>query len=175
MKKIIIASENPVKIEATKNGFKKMFPDQDFDFTGVSVDSLVSDQPMTDSETYIGASNRVKSAIQNYPKADYYIGIEGGLERTKNEMHAFAWVVIKKGDTIGKSKTATFYLPRIIMELINQGKELGEADDIVFGLENSKQQNGAVGILTKNVLTRESYYTEAVILALIPFLNDKLY
>jgi non-canonical (house-cleaning) NTP pyrophosphatase len=59
--------------------------------------------------------------------------------------------------------------------LIDTGKELGEADDIVFGHTNSKQKNGAVGILTGNVIVRTSYYTEAVILASIPFKNAEIY
>lgn len=175
MKKIIIASKNPVKIQAVKNGFQKMFPDGEFEFIGKSIDSGVADQPLSNSETYLGASNRVKSAEQRYPEAEFYVGIEGGVERLKNEMQAFAWVVIKSLDKIGKSKTSTFYLPKQIIDLILEGKELGEADDIVFGLDNSKQQNGAVGILTNNVMTRKSYYTEAVVLALIPFINEYLY
>jgi non-canonical (house-cleaning) NTP pyrophosphatase len=59
--------------------------------------------------------------------------------------------------------------------LIKEGKELGEADDIVFQKENSKQKTGAVGLLTGNVLDRTSYYKEAIILALIPFKNKDLY
>ncbi|MEA2092741.1 MAG: DUF84 family protein, partial [Patescibacteria group bacterium] len=55
------------------------------------------------------------------------------------------------------------------------GKELGEADDIVFQRNNSKQENGAVGILTGDVVDRTKCYTEAVILALIPFKNVNLY
>ena len=61
------------------------------------------------------------------------------------------------------------------MELINQGKELGEADDIVFGQSNSKQKNGAVGILTNNIIDRTQFYVEAMVLALIPFLNEDIY
>jgi non-canonical (house-cleaning) NTP pyrophosphatase len=52
--------------------------------------------------------------------------------------------------------------------------ELGEADDLVFGQINSKQQNGAIGILTNDLIDRESLYRPAVIMALIPFLNPTL-
>jgi non-canonical (house-cleaning) NTP pyrophosphatase len=52
---------------------------------------------------------------------------------------------------------------------------LGDADDIVFKRSNSKQKNGAVGILTDNLINRTDYYTHAIILALIPFTNSKLY
>ena len=56
-----------------------------------------------------------------------------------------------------------------VRELVEQGLELGDADDLVFGESNSKQQNGAVGLLTDNVETRTSLYEQAVVLALIPF------
>jgi len=58
---------------------------------------------------------------------------------------------------------------------VRQGKELGEADDLVFAKENSKQDNGAVGLLTGNVIDRTALYQQAVVLALIPFKNPHLY
>ena len=51
MKKVIIGSKNPVKINATKLAFEQMFPEQIFEFNGVNVSSNVDDQPSTDSET----------------------------------------------------------------------------------------------------------------------------
>jgi inosine/xanthosine triphosphatase len=175
MKKVVIASKNPVKIQAIKNGFEQMFPDQEFEFIGLSVDSGVSDQPMSSDETFTGAKNRADNASIQDPVADFHIGIEGGIEQSDGEMAAFAWVVIKSNGTYGKSKTGTFYLPKQVVELVNQGKELGEADDIVFDRTNSKQKSGAVGILTGNVIDRTAYYTQAVILSLILFRNEDLY
>ncbi len=90
-------------------------------------------------------------------------------------MEAFAWVVIMNGDLTGKAQTSTFQLPPKIVELINQGVELGHADDLVFRRSNSKQGNGAVGILTGDIIDRVEYYRHAVILALIPFINKELY
>ena len=52
--------------------------------------------------------------------------------------------------------------------------ELGHADDQVFKRDNSKQANGAIGILTNNVIDREAYYIHAVIMALVPFKNPAL-
>ena len=74
-----------------------------------------------------------------------------------------------------KARTGTFFLPNELVKLIKDGKELGEADDIVFKRSNSKQENGAVGILTGDVIDRTKYYTEAVVLSLIPFKNIDLY
>lgn len=176
MKKLVVASKNPVKINATLNGFRKMFPDEQFSVEGISVSSDVSDQPMNDDETYQGALNRVTNASKAAPNADYWIGIEGGIEAKGEDMEAFAWIVIKsKNGKIGKARTGTLFLPPKVSELIHQGKELGEADDIVFGMDNSKQGIGTVGILTKNVSNREIFYSDAVVFALIPFINPDLY
>ena len=174
--KIVIASKNPVKINATLNGFKKMFPEATFEVEGISVSLDVSEQPRSDTETFTGALNRVNSASGEIRQSDFWVGIEGGIEEKGSDMEAFAWVVIKsKENKYGKGRTGTFFLPSKVAELIKQGKELGEADDLVFGRNNSKQENGAVGILTGDVLDRTKYYTEAVVLALIPFKNEELY
>jgi len=53
--------------------------------------------------------------------------------------------------------------------------ELGLANDIVFSKLNSKQKCRAVGLLTHNKITRTELYKDAVILALIPFINPGLY
>ena len=41
-------------------------------------------------------------------------------------------------------------------------------------LFDSKKKDGAVGILTGGLITRKTYYEEAVVLGLIPFLNKKM-
>lgn len=175
-KKVIVASTNPVKIKAAKLGFKKMFPNGEFSFEGVSVDSGVKDQPDSDEETLRGAAQRVEYALNLRPKADYWIAFEGGIEDKKDGMEVFAWVVIKsKKSKVGKSKTGTFFLPPGVAKLINDGMELGLADDKFFKRSNSKHTNGSVGILTDDVIDRTKYYVEAVVLALIPFKNPKLY
>ena len=66
-------------------------------------------------------------------------------------------------------------LPAAVAELVRGGIELGEADDQVFGTQGSKQHNGAVGLLTDDVLTRDGFYAQAVQLALIPLINPHLY
>jgi non-canonical (house-cleaning) NTP pyrophosphatase len=52
--------------------------------------------------------------------------------------------------------------------------ELGDADDRIFSKENSQQQNGAVGLLTRNRLTRQQFYQHALVLSFIPFMNREL-
>ena len=174
VEKIVVASTNPVKIQSALSGFRKLFPGHEFTASGITVPSGVRAQPMTSHETCQGALNRASAACDQIPDADYWVGIEGGVEEIDGAMEVFAWVVVlsrQVAGQVGKSRTGTFYLPLEVMQLVRQGIELGEADDIVFGRSNSKQQNGSVGLLTDDVITRGTYYEHAVILALIPFKN----
>ncbi len=152
-----------------------MFPDEIFDIEGIQVDSGVPDQPMSDQATRSGAITRAKNARDASPDGDYWVGLEGGCDYEDGELVAFAWIVILSGFLMGSSRTAIFQLPQEIQSLVESGLELGEADDRVFGERNSKQNSGAVGLLTGDVVTRARLYEQAVILALVPFKNQLLY
>lgn len=174
-KLVIVGSKNPVKVSCTASAFHQAFEGA-FLVEGLNISSGVSEQPYGDEETYEGAFNRSNNAKLAFPEADYWVGIEGGVDLIDGEMHAFAWVVIiDKEGKIGKAKTSTFFLPKAIAQLVESGMELGEADDKVFNRSNSKQENGAVGILTNGAVDRKEYYQQAVVLALIPFLQTDLY
>lgn len=176
MKTIALASHNPVKAQAALNGFQRMFPGEQFALQMTAGESGVRSQPLSSAETLTGACNRARGALQALPEADFGVGIEGGVEPHGAELSAFAWVVVlNRAGVEGKGRTGTFFLPLAVAELIQQGKELGEADDIVFAQHNSKQKNGAIGILTGDVIDRTALYEPAVIMALVPFKNPELY
>lgn len=175
MKRVVVASHNPVKREAALNGFERMFPAEQFELETVSVSSGVSDQPFSSHETYQGAYNRARNAANQVRNADYWVGIEGGVELEDGALGAFAWVVVIGIDRVGKARTGTFFLPPALAELVQQGVELGEADDMLFKRTNSKQGNGAIGLLTDDVIDRVELYEPAVIFALIPFKKENLY
>jgi inosine/xanthosine triphosphatase len=175
MKQIIVASTNPVKITASLNGFTKMFPSGHFSVKGVPIRSGVSEQPMTEEETFQGAVNRANNAKKLNPKADYWVGLEGGVEEIGSEMKSVVWVVVLSKNEMGKAKAGSFILPPRLVKLIKGGMEMGQADDVVFGTTNTKQKSGAVGLLTNGVIDRTALYEHGVILALIPFVNPQLY
>ncbi len=90
-------------------------------------------------------------------------------------MVAFAWVVVLSETVQGQARSALFQLPLEVQALVENGLELGDADDKVFGELNSKRKSGAVGLLTDDVITRTDLYEQPVILALIPFKNPLQY
>ena len=171
--KVIIASHNPAKIRAVNEAFSRQFPGESIELEPVSVESGVSDQPRSDRETRQGARNRAQNAFELHPEGDFWIGLEGGIETLGDQLMAFAWMAALGGDgRISLARTVTLPLPPAVSALVDQGLELGDANDQVFSTINSKQKGGAFGLLTHGLYTRESVYTEALIIALVPFVNE---
>lgn len=172
---VLVGSKNPVKISSIEDAFTRAF-NRSFLVEGINANSGVSEQPMGDLETLQGAKNRAQNSRDVFPEAHYWVGIEGGLDEDEYGMFAFAWVfILDRNGKTSQSKTGTFYIPNAVKELVKEGMELGKADDLVFNQDNSKQQGGSVGILTQGVVERNEYYRQAIILALIPFLNENLF
>jgi inosine/xanthosine triphosphatase len=171
MTDIIVASANPAKIAAVSAAFEQMFPQQHITVSGITANSGVAAQPMSSDETLQGAINRVADASRSNPGADYYVGIEAGLDGP----FTFAWIVIKHQQKLSKSRSASFMLPPEVLKAITAGQELGDIMDTLFKQQNIKQQGGAIGLLTAGKLTRSAVYHQALILAMIPFLNTALY
>ncbi|MDD2680783.1 MAG: inosine/xanthosine triphosphatase [Patescibacteria group bacterium] len=177
MKTVVVASLNPVKIEAARLSFERVFPEQVFNFIGVAAQSGVADQPLSDKETRMGVNNRLHSAQLLSPEADYYIAFEGGVEDKEDGLEIFAWIsIIDSSGKRGKARSASFILPNKIRELvIDQGLEMGDANDILFNLKNSKQKAGGIASLSKGLIARTDYYVHTGILALVPFMHSDLY
>ncbi len=78
--KVLIASRNPVKIRAVETAFSLQFPERTIDFEACNMASGVSEQPRSDDETRRGARNRAKNTCKQYPRADFWVGLEDGIE-----------------------------------------------------------------------------------------------
>ncbi len=172
---VLVGSKNPVKISCTEDAFTRAF-NKSFLVDGINAPSDVSEQPKGDKETLLGAKNRAHNSLKVFPEANFWVGIEGGIDKDEYGMFAFAWIyILANNGKTSQSKTGTFYLPKAVADMVKDGMELGKADDLVFEKENSKQQGGSVGILTHGVIDRSEYYRQAIILALIPFVNENLF
>jgi inosine/xanthosine triphosphatase len=175
MKQVTVGSINPVKIEAVRLGFFRIFPQEKWKVTGCQVDSLVKSQPLSDLEAILGARNRAKAAlIKN--KADYGVGVEGGLQQVGKNWFSSGWVVVIDRDGVeGIGSTARIITPPKMMDQILIGKELGEVVDHYFQTKNAKQAEGHFGLMTKGAITRTSGYRDGVIMALTRFIHPRLF
>jgi inosine/xanthosine triphosphatase len=174
-----VGSENPVKINCVAQAVAEFWPDSRV--VGTSTNSQVSAQPKSEHEMYTGARNRAQQALSKITAAQYGVGIEGGivdgLEEGRDGMWAFAVVVIiDRHERSSAGQTGRFQLPEGVARLMREeGLELGAADDRFFGRHNSKQNEGAIGILSAGKITRLELYKPAVIFALLPFLHPEYY
>jgi non-canonical (house-cleaning) NTP pyrophosphatase len=66
-------------------------------------------------------------------------------------------------------------LPSPVAEALRAGGELGPAMDQLTGQHNTKQAQGAVGILTNGLSNRQSAYGQLVAMALGPFVETAYY
>lgn len=184
---IAVGSQNPVKLEAARigatqalslpdaNGQMRIQP-SDIDIIGSIVESGVRAQPIGDDECITGAAQRAIAALEAVPGAEYGIGLEGGVVSVRGGLFACAWCVVVDGwGKTGMASTGRFQLPPRVVELVQQGMELGEADDLVFGRSDSKMHEGACGILTHGRLIRSQFYSPAVLLAFIRFMNEAIF
>ncbi len=166
MKKVIVASLNRAKLQVAEKAFQAVFPNESFEFIGVSAPSLVPDQPMGD-ESYIGAKNRLSFIKENYKDADFWISQEGGLFEDKGRLSNRAWIIISDKDGFtAESSTSNFYLPKKISEYVKEGMELAFAIDKFFDTKDSKHSSGFLGYLTDGVYSRIDFYLQPAIIAL---------
>ncbi|MCW8925521.1 MAG: inosine/xanthosine triphosphatase [Xanthomonadales bacterium] len=171
--KVIVTSHNPVKIAAVREAFAVQFPGSEMQVIPLAVESGVADQPMSDAETRQGALNRVANARREAPAADFWVGLEGGLDLFDGRLVAFAWMAVASRDgRDSQTRSVTLPLPPRGQKRGADGLELGDANDRVFSTLNSKQGGGAFGLLTDGLMTRESIYTQTLILALVPYVHD---
>ena len=168
-----VGSTNPVKLAAVTQAVERIWPAAMIE--SVAVDSGVRAQPLSDDEAITGATNRARSA-QQASNADLGIGLEGSVADSAYGMFVTGWAaVVDRSGTLGIGGSGRFLVPATIAEGLRNGGELGTLMDQLVGQTNTKQRQGAVGILTSGLISRTEALESAVIFALTRFLNPTYY
>lgn len=176
--RVLVGSTNPVKKGAALKAFAKAFPTHAIHCEDLYAPSDVPDQPMTEAETKLGAQNRATFCARSDSKQefDYYVAMEGGVERFSEGPATFAYVTIR--DQQGRlitGRSANLPLPSAVYKRLELGEELAQVMDDVFNDHNIRQKGGAIGVFTNDIESRESVYMQAMVLALAPFLHSEFY
>lgn len=170
---VAVGSTNPVKIQAVRHSIQRVWPTAEVQ--GVAVASGVRAQPLSDDEAIEGAVNRARAACQQ-TGCDLGIGLEGNTTESPQGIFVTGWAaVVDQHDTLGIGGSGRFLLPTALVARIRQGAELGDLVDEWAGQQNSKQKQGAVGIITNGLISRTEAFETAVIFALTRFLNPHYY
>ena len=168
-----VGSTNPVKIEATSEGFELVGVEPDI--VEFDVDSGVSEQPTSDREAITGAKNRAER-VKDIDDFAFSVGVEGSVSDSEFGMFLTGWAYLidKAGEEyIGGG--GRLELPKSVADRIRKGEELGPIMDEITDKEEVKKGPGAIGIFTDGIITRKGAYRDALIFALAKFLNPKYY
>jgi len=168
-----VGSMNPVKLAAARAVVGRVAPGARVE--PVTVASTVRDQPFGDEETIRGALARARGAREAVC-GELGVGIEGGVVDTDGSMRTCAWaVVVDATGREGVGGSLAMPLPEGVARLVRTGVELGEAMDRLTGEHNTKQRQGAVGILTAGLVDRQAAYEVILSYALARFLTPELW
>ena len=169
---IFVGSTNPVKINAVRIATQNHWPS--LKITGLAVPSGVAEQPRSDEETLTGAQNRAQAVLSlglskfQVTGTALGLGLEGGVfTHSHGELWSTVWVsVVDSAGVFWSANGARFKVPQKIAQLIDAGQEMGAVLSQLFGGANIKQQNGAIGVVTKNFVTRTDEYAAICKLAI---------
>jgi inosine/xanthosine triphosphatase len=175
MKKVLVhvGSENPVKINAVENIFSKIF--RRVKVIGVNVKPNVPPQPK-EKEVIQGAIERSRSVMDS--ECDFGVGIEAGLfynDVAERYFDIQYCAIVDKGKRLTLGHGSGFYYPQDIMDIVKTGKTVGQSMEDRFGIKNIGQKKGAIGYLSKDLITRTKLTEQAVVMALIPRIRSELY
>lgn len=168
-----IGSTNPAKIEAVRLVLARLAPGCALE--AVDVPSGVAAQPVGDHATREGARNRARAALRT-TGADVAFGLEGGVLHEPPLVWLVSWVAAVAAD--GRSGDASglrMPLPRAVAARLGAGDELGTVIDDLFDVRASKQNAGAVGLLTEGFVSRSEAFADLVAMACAPLLRPDLY
>lgn len=172
---VAVGSGNPVKLAAVRAVLTRVAPHATAAPHAVSSD--VPDQPWGDDETIRGARTRARAALAADPAASMGFGIEGGVVALPDgSVRSNAWaVVVDREGREGVGGSLAMPIPPRVAQLLRDGMELGPAIDLVARTENIKHKEGAVGVLTQGMVTRQMAYEVLLAYALAPWLAPAFY
>ncbi len=150
-----------------------------FDVVGVGVPSGVGHTPLSREEMMTGARQRaenlVRMARERSESWKYFVGLEGGVdviqERGARRVFLENWACVL--DASGREsygRSGAIVLPEpLVKTVVDEGVELSEAIDAFAGSSGIRDAQGAWGVLTGNLITRQDAFRVAVISAFAPF------
>lgn len=170
--RVAVGSTNPVKINAVRRAFRLLCSAV---VEGVSVESGVPPQPLGFREVIAGAVNRARSAMR-IAGSDYGVGVEAGLVDTGAEhIELQAAAIMGPGGRISIGLSQGFMIPPGWVDEIRSRVELGVVASRETGRVGIGEKLGLIGFLTGGHVTRTDLTYNAVVMALVPWLNPGLY
>ena len=190
---IAIGSKRGPKVTAVREALETLsssFPaGTQFEVVPVEVESGVSHTPASRDELMRGARQRaealIRAAGERGASWDYFVGLEGGLDvvsisdiSNKSQRRVFleSWAYISDGAQGHFGRSGGIEIPEALAhEVLENGVELAVAIDRFAGAVGIRDAQGAWGVLSGNIISRQEAFRVAVIAAFAPFYNARMY
>jgi inosine/xanthosine triphosphatase len=183
---IAVGSTRKPKVNAVKDAALAIATrfDAALEVVGYEVESGVGHTPASRGELMQGARQRAealrgKLQTENSP-AQFYVGLEGGLdvvvENGAKRVFLESWAYVTDGNRGHFGSSGSIELPEALAEeVLSRGRELAMAIDQYAGAVGIRDGQGAWGILSGGLISRQESFRLAVITALAPFYNTQMY
>lgn len=171
--KVAVGSTSDSKLRATRAVFARVDPKAEVQ--AVPVESLVSDQPVSDGETIAGALHRARES-RALAHADLGVGIEGGIHPDTHGVWMCAWVaIVDRQGREGLGCGMRLRLPDWIARRALSREPVGAIVDRFLGQQEAHEALGVIGLLTRRLVNRQAALEQALLAALAPFLSEEMY
>jgi inosine/xanthosine triphosphatase len=190
MEKILVAvgSTRRPKLSAVTEALQSfgalLAPGAEFEVVGFEVESGVSHTPSSRGELMRGARLRAEALVslareKNEPWR-YFVGLEGGLDVVKEDggqrVFLESWAYVTDGVRGHYGRSGGVEVPAALAkEVLENGVELSVVIDRFAGAVGIRDAQGAWGVLSGNLITRQEAFRLAVVAAFAPFYNAKMY
>ena len=175
--RVRVGSANPVKVEAVRTVFGQAFKGRRLEVEGRDVRSEVPLEPFG-KDVITGAIHRAENAMLLDEWANFSVGIEAGLfwcEHLQDHIDVQYCAILDRGARITLGHGPGFQYPPPLMQLVKEGRTVGDAMAQLTGIQGIGHKKGVVGYLSKGILVRKKLTESAIIAALLPRLNPELY
>jgi len=151
---------------------------------GYEVESGVNHTPCSREELMQGARQRAEALQQSLRAeatlAGFFIGLEGGLdvvvENDVRRVFLESWAYVSDGSRGHFGCSGSIELPESLAEeVLTRGTELSVAIDQFAGAVGIRDGQGAWGVLSRDLISRQESFRLAVVAAFAPFYNAKMY
>jgi inosine/xanthosine triphosphatase len=174
---VVVGTSNPIKVKAVENVFSKFFK---VSVVMRKVPSAVLPQPVGLKMTIKGAVLRARNALNFESGAELGLGIEAGLIPIPGTISGymdqqFVAIADRQGRVTLGGGPAFEYPPSLVKRVLGEAIEVGTAMEDLTGIKGLGRKQGAIGFFSKGRLDRTSLTEYAVLMALIPRLNEEMY
>jgi inosine/xanthosine triphosphatase len=186
--RIVAGSTRRPKLHAVQEAaaaFRNFFSaDTIIEVHGYEVASGVSHTPLSREALMQGAQQRADALthqlLASGVPASFYVGLEGGLEvveeRGTRRVFLESWAYVTDGERGHFGGSGSIEIPEaLVEEVLLKGTELSAAIDEFAGQVGIRDAQGAWGVLSRDLISRQESFRVAVVAAFAPFYNAKLY